>query len=167
LLKKWIFNKTLVLGLGNDLLSDDALGIRVVRELQRRLSGRQDLVFQEASVAGLALLDLVCGYKSLIVVDAIKTQGGEPGEIYRLSEDSLPGNSTKLSVHSLGLRTVLELGRSCGVSVPEKVVIYAVEVEDLHTWRRGLTHRVQRAIPLVTQKILNEELSAEARPSVN
>ena len=166
-MKKWIFNKTLVLGLGNDLLSDDALGIRVVRELQRSLSGRHDLVFQEASVAGLALLDLVCGYKNLIVVDAIQTQGGEPGKIYRLSEDSLPGNSTKLSLHSLGLRTVLELGRRCGACVPEKVVIYAVEVENVHTWRRGLTHRVQRAIPVVTEMILREQLCDDTLPLVS
>ena len=162
--KEWTSKKILVLGLGNDLLSDDALGIRVVRELKRRLSGRDDLEFREASVAGLALLDWVCGYQNLIVVDAIKTQGGKPGDIYRLSEDSLPGNTSQFCAHGLGLRTVLELGRKCGACIPEKVVIYAVEVENVHTWRRGFTHRVQRAIPIVTEMILREELCDDTLP---
>jgi hydrogenase maturation protease len=157
----------MILGLGNDLLGDDAVGMRVVRELRRRLSQRDDLVFQEASVAGLALLDLVCGYQNLIVIDSIKTERGKPGQIYRLAEDSLPGNTAKWSAHGLGLRTVLELGRRCGVSVPEKVVIYAVEVEDLQTWHQGCTHRVQRAIPVVSRRILREELSDNACPSMN
>lgn len=166
-LEKRTLNRTLILGLGNDLLSDDALGIRVVRELQERLSEREDLVFQEANVAGLALLDRICGFRNLIIIDAIKTQGGKPGNIYRLAEDSLPKCVSKWSTHSLGLRTVLELGRWCGASLPEKVVIYAVEVEDLHTWRRGFSNPVQRAIPVVTEKILREEFSDDTHPLVS
>ena len=161
-------NKTLILGLGNELRGDDAVGMRVVRRLRRSLPDRDDLAFQEASVAGLAILDVVCGYQNLIVVDAIETEGGEPGQIYRLSEDALPGKTSGWSLHGLGLSTVLELGRRCGCRVPENVVIYAVEVENTETWRRGCTHRVQRAIPIVVQRILQEEIStADMDPSVN
>jgi hydrogenase maturation protease len=162
-----ILKKTLVLGLGNELRGDDAVGMRVVRKLRRSLPGREDVAFQEASVAGLAILDLVCGYQNLIVVDAIETEGGEPGQIYRLSEESLPGKAPRWSLHGLGLSTVLELGRRCGCHVPENIVIYAIEVENTEIWRRGCTHRVQRAIPLAVQLILREEMATDFDVSAN
>ena len=166
-MKERTVKKTLVLGLGKDLRSDDAVGMKVVRELRRHLPDRDDLAFQEASVAGLAILDLVCGYQNLIVVDAIETKGGHPGQIYRLSMNEFPGNTSQWSAHGMGLSTVLELGRKCGFPVPEHVVIYAMEVEDTQTWHRACTPRVQRAIPILTQQILREELSADISPSVH
>lgn len=158
--------KTLVLGLGNDLLGDDAVGMMVVGELRRRLPQRDDLVFQEASVAGLALLDLVCGYENLIVIDSIKTQGGKPGQIYRLTEESLLGKNHRWSAHGLGFRTVMELGRRCACQVPENVVIYAIEAEDAHCWGGGCTPGVREAIPIVVRRIMKDELSTCVQPSV-
>jgi len=151
--------KTLVLGLGNELRGDDAVGLRVVRKLRRSLPHRDDVAFQEASVAGLGILDLVCGYQNLIVVDAIETEGGGPGQIYRLDEESFPRKAPSWSLHGLCLSTVLELGRRCGCPVPEKVGIYAIEVENIETWHQGCTQRVQQAIPLAAQLILRKEIS--------
>ncbi|MCK4272201.1 hydrogenase maturation protease [bacterium] len=153
-------NKTLVLGLGNELLSDDAVGIHVVRELRRRFSDRGDLVFQEASVAGLAILDLVCGYQKLVVIDAIETEEGKPGQIYRLSQDTFKEDVPFWSAHGIGISTALDLGRRCGCQVPQDVIFYAVEVTDVRTWHRGCTPAVVKAIPAVVQRILKEELCA-------
>ena len=99
--------KTLILGLGNELLSDDAVGIKVVRELRRRLPHKDDLDVHETSAAGLAILDLVCGYQNLIVVDAIRTNGGEPGQVYRFCEDSFSRETHLWSAHGIGLFTKL------------------------------------------------------------
>lgn len=118
-------------------------------------------------MAGLTILDLVSGYQNLIIIDAIETQRGEPGQIYRLSEEAFRRNSQHWSIHGAGLGTILELGRRCGCRVPENVVIYAVEVEDTQTWRRGCTPNVRKAIPMVTQLILRAEFSDCIEPSVN
>lgn len=156
-----------MLGLGNELRRDDAVGMRVVQKLRQSLPDRDDVTFQEAGVAGLAILDLVSGYQNLIIIDAIETEGGKPGQIYRFSEEALGRTTWPWSVHGAGLGTILELGRRCGCHVPENVVIYAVEVEDAQTWRRGCTPQVRRAIPVVTRLILRAELSSGIEPSVN
>lgn len=74
--------KTLVLGLGNPILSDDGVGLRVAAGLEGRLG--EGVTVIEASLAGLDLLELLSGYDRAIIIDAIQTEGGQPGRIYRL-----------------------------------------------------------------------------------
>jgi hydrogenase maturation protease len=150
--------KTLVLGLGNELRGDDAVGILAIEELRQRLGQRGDLEFISASVSGLALLDLIRGYRELIVIDAIQTEGGTPGSIHRLSVSDLPETGPVWSAHRMGLRTVLEMGRSCGCRIPEQVAVYAVEVADAVRWRKGCSKDVRQAIGTLVQMIMTAEL---------
>jgi hydrogenase maturation protease len=150
--------KTLILGLGNELRGDDAVGILAVEELRRRLGPRDDLVFESASVGGLALLDLVRGYRGLIVIDAIQNEQGAPGSIRRLSLEDLPETGSVWSAHGMGLRTVLETGRTCGCRIPEQVTLYAVEVADASRWHRGCSEEVRRAAGTLVERIMIAEL---------
>ena len=167
-----VTNKILVLGLGNDCLGDDAVGPQVARRLRRQLredrsaaddrrGGAGDGVdVVEASAAGMVLLDLMSGYRGLILVDAIQTAGGEPGRIYRLTEEQLPdawaGNSPAWSAHHMGLRQLLEAGRRAGCDLPRTVVVYAVETDPPREWRRGCSSPVERAIPEVVRRVAGE-----------
>ena len=65
-------NKTsiLLLGLGNPILKDDRVGIEVARRVAEQVK-KENVKFMEASAGGLALLDAVCGYDKVILVDAI------------------------------------------------------------------------------------------------
>ena len=78
--------KTLVLGLGNPILSDDGVGIRVAHEVANQLNSTQVTVV-ETTAAGLSLLDSIVGYDKVIIIDAIQTEKGEAGEIYRMGAD--------------------------------------------------------------------------------
>ena len=69
----------LVLGLGNPILGDDAVGIFVAREIKRLAGERTGVTVKEASVGGFDLLDLLEGYRGAVIIDAIKTAGGRPG----------------------------------------------------------------------------------------
>ncbi|MFC1927886.1 hydrogenase maturation protease, partial [Chloroflexota bacterium] len=66
--------KALVLGIGNPILSDDGVGIKVAREVEKNLNDPQ-ITVSEASAAGLSLLDSILGYDRVIIVDAIQTKG--------------------------------------------------------------------------------------------
>ncbi len=145
--------KTLVLGLGNTILTDDGVGVHIVRALAGRLS-RPDVEVAEASLGGLRLLDMAVGYNRLILVDAIQA-GGAVGQVYRLGPNDMPSlHST--SSHDLNLPAVLELGRRLGLVLPEDeaIAIVAVEVEDVMTFGEVCTPQVQAAIPQVVQMIL-------------
>ena len=72
--------KTLLVGMGNRYLSDDAVGIRLVCDFSLRLGRMPNLdVIEECSVGGLNFLDLLEDFGRLIVVDSIRTRGGIPG----------------------------------------------------------------------------------------
>ena len=76
--------KTLVLGLGNPLVSDDSVGLRVAAELKPLLADRPDVDVDEDYWGGLRLMERMVGYRRAIVIDAICT-GAEPGTIHRLT----------------------------------------------------------------------------------
>jgi len=154
--------KTLILGLGNPILTDDGIGIHVVRELAMR-SLPDDVICAEASLGGLRLLEIVTGYQRLIMVDAIQTADGQPGDVYRLSADNLQTSLHSGSTHDLSFSGALNLGRNMGMALPdnEAIAIVAIEVEDALTFSEECTPAVTAAIPRAVEAVL-AELAGEA-----
>ena len=147
--------KTLVLGLGNPILSDDSVGFRVVQELRARFN-KPNLTLVESSASGLNLLDLITGYDKLIIIDAIKTEGGEAGKIYRLGAENLGAIRHSASPHDINLPTALELGKKLGAVLPQQIIILAIEVVDVTTFSEKCTPEVAKAIPLAVSMVAEE-----------
>jgi hydrogenase maturation protease len=146
--------KTLVLGLGNPLVSDDGVGLRVAAQLKHLLAGRTDVDVDEDYWGGLRLMERMVGYDRAIVIDAICT-GAEPGTVHRLTpEDIATQRST--SAHDVDLRTALELGRRAEMHLPadEHVLLVAIEAQDVINFSEECTPAVQAAIPLAVQTVL-------------
>jgi hydrogenase maturation protease len=150
---------TLVLGLGNTILTDDGVGIHVVRSLAAS-HPRDGVTYAEASVGGLRLLDSIAGYERVILVDAIRTAEGRPGDIYRLHPSALRASLHSGSTHDLSLPGALALGRRLQMTLPddEDLIIVAIEVEDVLTFGEQCTPAVAAAIPRAAEAVL-EELS--------
>jgi hydrogenase maturation protease len=148
--------KTLVLGMGNTILCDDGVGIYAVQEAAKRCK-RDDVVFADASVGGMRLLDVIAGYDRIVMVDAIRTADGQPGDVYRLHPGDLPTLHSG-STHDLSLTGALALGRGMGMQLPadENFVIVAVEVEEVWTFGEECTPAVAEAIPRAVEVILAE-----------
>jgi len=149
--------KTLVLGMGNTILRDDGIGIYVAQAVAKRFQ-RDDIDFVEASVGGMRLLDVLKGYERVIMVDAITTRDGKPGDIYRLSPNDLKVSLHAGSTHDLSLPGALALGRGMGMMLPddEHFVIIAIEVEDVLTFGEECTPTVEKAIPQAVEAVLAE-----------
>jgi hydrogenase maturation protease len=150
---------TLILGLGNPILTDDRVGIEVGRRVHQSL-GNGGVHFLEASARGLTLLDLVCGYERVILIDAIQT-GGPIGMLHEFKADGFVGSMRLTSVHGVDFFTAMEMGRKLGMKVPDEIRIYAVEVLDPYTFSEQVTPDVERAVPGIVQKILKREFGRE------
>jgi hydrogenase maturation protease len=149
--------RTLLLGMGNAILTDDAVGVRLAGDLGRRLAGTPALVVvPECSVGGLNLLDVVAGFERLVVVDSIHTAGGVPGTWYHLTGAALNGTVHLSNVHDANFATALELGRRLGLVIPrdEDIDVFAVEVEDDLTFGERLSPRLEAAYPRLLEEIL-------------
>ena len=151
--------RTLLLGMGNPLLCDDAIGVRLAAGLALRLERRPGLdVIEECSVGGLNLVDVVAGYDRLIVIDSIKTRDGKPGAWYRLSAGSLRETMNLSSVHDTNFATALEFGRRMGTPVPDDddIHIFAVEVDDNMTFCETMTPALETGYAELLEEIGSE-----------
>jgi hydrogenase maturation protease len=149
--------RTLLLGLGNPILSDDGVGIRVALAIEAELGRDTAVDVVDASVGGLGLLDLVTGYDRLIVIDSIKQRGGKPGEVYRLELSDLDRTIHSSNAHDTNFATALEFGRQCGLPIPEEIVIYAIQIHENTEFGEDLTPSVEKAIPRIVRTIMNEQ----------
>ena len=149
--------RTLVLGLGNPILTDDGVGIHVVRAAAT-LGSTSEVDFEEASVGGLRLLEIISGYDQVILVDALQTAGGKPGDVLRLSCADLPRLRHSGCSHDLSLAGALALGQSLGLRLPtaESIRIVGVQVEDVFTFGESCTPAVAAAIPAAVRAVLAE-----------
>jgi hydrogenase maturation protease len=142
----------LVLGLGNDILTDDAIGLHVVHELERELAGHLSIDIRETTEMGLALLDFITGYRDVVIVDSIQTGKAPPGFLHDLDAAALK-QLTGRTPHFVGVSETLALGRELGLAMPERVRIFAIEVEDAFTLGTALTTTLQTALPGIVGRI--------------
>ena len=147
--------KTLVLGIGNPILSDDGVGIRVAHEVVKKLDDPQ-ITVAETSAAGLSLLDSIVGYDKVIIIDAIQTEEGKAGQIYRMEPEDFSFAKHISSPHQVNLVTALELGKVLGLTMPHEISIFAVEAKDIASFSEVCTPEVESAIPEVVRIVLEE-----------
>jgi hydrogenase maturation protease len=146
----------IVIGLGNPILTDDAVGIIAVREASRRFEGRP-VVFVEASAGGLDLIDLMSGHAAALLVDAAVTNQARPGEVLDLDpaflEDTNHLGTTGVA-HQVDLATAWKLGRRLGLDLPDRVRIIGVEAADVTTFSEELSPEVAANLPAVVEAVV-------------
>ncbi len=156
-------NKTLIIGLGNPILTDDGVGVKVAREIEKRVDLRvhPELTITEASVGGLRLMEAVLDYQRVVLIDAyyLDPKTTNPGTIHRLELDDLRAISPtqhSTSAHDTSLVTALDAAQKMGFQVPEEFIIFAIEVENILEFSETPTPAVAAAIPQVADLIINE-----------
>jgi hydrogenase maturation protease len=153
----------LVVGLGNPILTDDGAGWRVLHLLRQtllddpgRARGLAPARLEEACVGGLALAEMLIGYRRAVIIDAIMTAGGMPGTVVHLRLPNMPGTLNTASTHDTNLPTALQALRRFGAEVPDDddIEIVAVEVQDVWTFGEQCTPAVEQAIPAAASVVL-------------
>lgn len=152
--------RILILGLGNILLKDEGVGVRVVGELQKQnLPGNVEVI--DGGTAGLDILLLHEGLDKLVVIDALRA-GGKPGTIYRaqfsgkdrLTEVFSREEASKISLHQIGLLDALAVAERMNCA-PKEIVIIGVEPGEVDCGLE-LTDEVKRRIPEIVNAVLKE-----------
>lgn len=156
--------RTLVLGLGNPIVTDDAVGLRVAAELKPLFTQRADVIVDEDYWGGLRLMERLVGFDRAIIIDAIQT-GAPPGTIRTLTPAELPTQHSA-SAHDVNLPTALAFGRKMGLHLPpdEQIVLVAIEAADILTFGERCTPAVEAAIPRAVQLILDFVTGWDATP---
>jgi hydrogenase maturation protease len=151
--------KTQILGIGNSILSDDGVGVRVVERLKAE-KVPPGVVLTVGGTGGSALIDIIEEGDRLIIIDAIVT-GAPPGTIHELSvQDILSTAPIHLtSSHDIDFLTILGLGKEVlGKKIPSEIMIIAVEAADITTFSEECTAPVKAAVDKVV-RLLKSKLA--------
>jgi hydrogenase maturation protease len=143
---------TLVLGLGNTLLGDDGIGVRVIERLQGEDIGAE---IMNGATLGLSLLETLKSRPKIVVVDAVD-MGKAPGSVVRFSVRELltMAESRSFSLHEIGLFEVLKIGQSLNEDFGN-VIIFGVQPKELHAIEQ-LSPEVEGKITEVVEMIKKE-----------
>lgn len=120
----------LILGVGNILLSDEGLGVRVVELLKENYIFPDNVKLLDGGTLGIDLLYFLEGIEKLIVVDAI-LGGKAPGTLYKFSGAEVEAYfKGKVSAHEVGIQEVLGIAQLTG-KYPKEVVVIGMEPQSL------------------------------------
>ncbi len=158
--------RTVVLGLGNPIVSDDAVGLHVVRRLVRLLGTPlpQWLEIKTSQRAGFELIDLLSGAERAIMVDCLELPDPVPGRVRRLTLSDFSGSVRLVGVHEVTVATAFEFAEMAGIPMPASVLIYAVEGQDMRTISESMTPAVEAVVEPLAGRIAEQlvrEFSSE------
>lgn len=122
---------TVVLGVGNILLSDEGFGVRVVEALLQRFHFPEEVEVLDGGTLGMELMRFLEGAQRLILVDAVHGSASEPGYFHELRGDAVRLYfREKVSMHELGIQEVL-----ASLEIMEKpireIVVFGVQPDSL------------------------------------
>ncbi|NKN33515.1 hydrogenase maturation protease [Marichromatium bheemlicum] len=143
---------TLILGIGNLLLSDEGLGPRLIRWFEVDSGPNAPFRCLDGGTLGFTLATDIAACARLIVVDAAAL--GEPPGTLRVFEDAVLDAHLRAharSVHEVGLADLLDIARLTG-SLPQPRALVTVAPERVD-WGEHLSPPVEAALPAVTAAI--------------
>jgi hydrogenase maturation protease len=152
------YSPVLVLGVGNILLSDEGVGVRVVDAMKEmKLPGNVELL--DGGTGAFDLIDVIADREKIIIIDAVNG-GCEPGTIFRFSPEDFGAQHYHItSAHEVGLLDALAMAKIAGCS-PRQIIIYGIEPKRLD-WGTELSREVATIIPKVLE-LINSELKNES-----
>ena len=146
--------KIVIIGLGNPILTDDSIGIKVARQLLTHFYGSEKVDVKEIYAGGIRLLDVLVGYDRAIIIDAILTKENIPGRIHYLTPDDIRTTRNMVCVHDMNLPTALALGSLLEMPLPSQINIWGIEGADLESFGESLTKEVEQVVPKVVNAII-------------
>lgn len=143
----------LVLGVGNILLRDEGVGVRVVEALRERQLPPEVELFDGGTI-GADLLDVIADRRKVIVIDAVLGDF-EPGTVLRMTPaDLVPREGPAASLHDLGVLETLMLARQMNAE-PDEVVLIGVKPYRVE-YGLELTPEMRRLVPRIADEVLKE-----------
>lgn len=144
-----------VLGLGNPVLCDDAVGLRVVERLRHLLEEDpvRDVDVLASTRAGFELIDILQGYDHAMIVDCLDLPEPTPGRVRSLDLTHFQGSARLNAPHEINIHTAFAFAERLGIPMPATVEIYAVEAGDVRTLSEEMTPAVAAAVEPLAREL--------------
>ncbi len=134
-----------VMGIGNPLVKDEGVGVRVMETMMSTLSFPDNVTLIDAGTMGMGILNLFQNCDYMLVIDAVDGTGEPAGTVVRMTPEDLAPNQIKHSMHDIRLVDVLEAAMLMGAQ--PAVDCIGIQVLDMDGVAIGLTEPVEAAVP--------------------
>jgi hydrogenase maturation protease len=142
-----------VVGLGNPMRTDDAVGMLAIQRLRADARLPKDVLAIEGGTLGLDLLHPLTGVTHLLALDAVEADA-RPGTLLRFAGEDVAGLPVSKSVHLLGFADLIGAMQLTG-DAPREVVVLGVQPQTID-WGTELTETVQAVLPELTEAALKQ-----------
>jgi len=148
--------KTIILGIGNLILGDDGVGVHVANEVKKHIN-KPDITVDEAITGGMNLLDLLIGYDKAIIIDAVKSENSENGEVKRIKLSDFT-TMHSCNPHDVSLAEAIEMAKKLGEKrIPNEIVIIGIMMKQIPCeFGEELSEKIAAAVPKAVEMTLNE-----------
>lgn len=133
-------SRTIVLGLGNPILSDDGIGVYIADRLRCHFPS---VTVETTACAGFHLLDFILDYDHAVIIDSIVTHRHPPGSVLVFDAADF-AHYDPFSIHSTDLISAMEIWKKYHLPVPKKVTFIGIEVNDTTTFGENFSGEVDR-----------------------
>jgi hydrogenase maturation protease len=146
--------ETLILGVGNLLMSDEGVGVHVIQRLVAAYQLPEEVQILDGGTLGMDLLYYLEGVENLLLIDAVEAHK-EPGTLIRLEGDEVPAFlSIKISPHQLGVPDMLAAAKLKD-TYPQRIVLWGVQPERLEIGL-DLSPKVESNVDIIIENILDQ-----------
>ena len=148
--------KTIILGVGNQILGDDGVGVQVSNELKKFVKD-PDITIDEAITGGMNLLELILDFDKAIIIDAVKIQEGKNGEVKKIPLEDF-STLHSCNPHDVSLFEAIKMAKKMGQEkIPKEIIIIGILIEKIPCeFSEKLSPEIQKAVPKAITLILNE-----------
>jgi len=148
--------KTIILGVGNSILSDDGVGIHVANQLKQKINN-PNITIDEALTGGMNLLDLLLGYDKAIIIDAVKIDNEEEGEVKRIPLNNF-SSMHSCNPHDVSLTEAIQMAEKLGETrIPKEIIVIGITMKKLPCeFGENLSEKIAMAVPKAVEITLNE-----------
>jgi hydrogenase maturation protease len=146
--------KILILGLGNEVLGDEGLGMKIVDDLKIK-ELFPGVEYKNADTGGLNLLDYINGFDTVLIIDTTCGNECQPGTIHHYNLETFRETLHVSSEHDASFLTVLKTGKKLGLKIPGQVEILAIEIfRDLYLQDK-LSDNIKEQYDKIRSEIIN------------
>lgn len=152
---------TVIIGMGNPLLSDDGVGVAVAHAVAERLKHSVNLTVTELHTGGIRLMEAMAGFKRAVVVDAMLS-GATPGTLQRFEPKDFVTTKNTFSSHDTDFATAYDLGSMAGVPLPLQLSFWGIEAREFDLFGENFSAEVAAAVPGAVERIAAQITEWEA-----
>ena len=147
--------KGVLVGLGNPIVGDDSIGIRVVEAIKDSKEIPDNFtIIPDASLGGLPLVELIRGFDKAIIVDAVETRKAPPGSVKILNLSQYENSLHLSDFHNMDFFTALEFARQYYADVPNDITVIGIEIENKFEFSDELSENLAQKFPEIVRKVI-------------